>query len=43
MPDHTAIYAKKAEQYDMLISRQKSVYPILKKIKPFEGLDIIDM
>ncbi|SFJ17660.1 class I SAM-dependent methyltransferase [Thermoflavimicrobium dichotomicum] len=43
MPDHTAIYTKKAEQYDILISRQKSVYQTLEKIKPFEGLDIIDM
>ncbi|MFC7441407.1 class I SAM-dependent methyltransferase [Laceyella putida] len=43
MPDHTVIYTKKAEQYDLLISRQKSVYQTLEKIKPFEGLDIIDM
>lgn len=43
MPDHTVIYNEKAKQYDLLISRQKSVYQTLEKIKPFKGLDIIDM
>ncbi|SEM71053.1 class I SAM-dependent methyltransferase [Lihuaxuella thermophila] len=43
MPDHEIIYAEKAESYDLLISRQKSVYETLVKIKPFQGLDIIDL
>jgi ubiquinone/menaquinone biosynthesis C-methylase UbiE len=43
MPDHTVIYTKHAEQYDLLISRQKSVCQTLEQIKPFEGLDIIDL
>jgi len=43
MPDHTLIYKEMAEQYDRLISKQKSVYQTLEKIKPCAGLDIIDL
>jgi ubiquinone/menaquinone biosynthesis C-methylase UbiE len=43
MPNHSEIYQTEAEQYELLISKQPSLYKIIEAIKPVEGLDIIDM
>lgn len=43
MPDHDAIYKSEAETYDLLISKQPSLYEVIESIQPIEGLDILDL
>lgn len=43
MPDHTRIYKEKAKVYDQLVSKQPSVASILQKIRPWQGLNIVDL
>ncbi|WP_127579031.1 class I SAM-dependent methyltransferase [Paenibacillus koleovorans] len=43
MPDHAAIYRQEAAKYDELIAKQPDLSAVLRKIKPFQGLDIVDM
>jgi ubiquinone/menaquinone biosynthesis C-methylase UbiE len=43
MPNHSQIYQSKAEQYELLISKQQSLYDTIEAIKPIQGLDVIDM
>lgn len=43
MPNHDEIYETYAETYDLLISKQPSLYEAIESISPIEGLDILDM
>ncbi|NDI36897.1 class I SAM-dependent methyltransferase [Chengkuizengella sediminis] len=43
MPNHTEIYRKDAEKYHELISKQNNLTNIIKQIRPFKGLDIVDL
>ncbi|MDR6881566.1 class I SAM-dependent methyltransferase [Bacillus sp. 3255] len=43
MPDHEHIYHSQAETYDLLISKQPSLYSVIDAIKPAAGLDILDL
>jgi ubiquinone/menaquinone biosynthesis C-methylase UbiE len=43
MPDHDSIYKSEAETYDLLISKQPSLYDVIESIQPVEGLDILDL
>lgn len=42
MPDHDHIYHFQAERYEQMISRQPGLLPVIRAIRPVEGLDIID-
>jgi ubiquinone/menaquinone biosynthesis C-methylase UbiE len=44
--DHDRIYNEEADQYELLISRedyQGNILQALERIRPFEGLDVIDL
>ncbi|QMV41921.1 class I SAM-dependent methyltransferase [Cohnella cholangitidis] len=43
MPDHDSIYKQEASQYHELIASQPSLLDVIERIKPVEGLDIVDM
>jgi len=46
MIDHTEVYDKKAEQYELLISREdyeSNILKVLNEIRTYEGTDIIDL
>ncbi|XOK60568.1 class I SAM-dependent methyltransferase [Paenibacillus elgii] len=43
MPNHDQIYAEQAGRYDRLISKQPELAHIVQSIKPFAGLDIVDL
>ncbi|SEB49154.1 class I SAM-dependent methyltransferase [Paenibacillus sp. GP183] len=43
MPNHEEIYSNQAETYDLLISKQESLYETINTIKRVEGLDILDI
>ncbi|MFB6365884.1 class I SAM-dependent methyltransferase [Paenibacillus elgii] len=43
MPNHDQIYAEQAGRYHRLISKQAELAHIVQSIKPFAGLDIVDM
>ena len=43
MPDHAHIYESEAEKYHLLISKQPNLAPYLDEIRPFAGLDIVDL
>lgn len=43
MPNHEAIYANEAAQYDELIARQPSLLPAIEELVSVRGLDIVDM
>jgi ubiquinone/menaquinone biosynthesis C-methylase UbiE len=43
MPDHTHIYDREADAYHQLISKQPDLSPIVEEIRPFHGLDIVDI
>lgn len=43
MPDHATIYAKHADQYDRLVSKQPPLAELLERIRPFAGLDTVDL
>ncbi|MCR8634242.1 class I SAM-dependent methyltransferase [Paenibacillus radicis (ex Xue et al. 2023)] len=43
MPDHSNIYAKEAEKYHQLISKQADLTDRIEEIRPFSGLDIVEL
>lgn len=43
MPDHTSIYRQEAERYHLLISKQPNLALYIEEIRPFAGLDIVDL
>ncbi len=43
MPDHDHIYANEADIYHEMISKQPDLTPFIEEIKPFDGLDIVDI
>ncbi|MUT66521.1 class I SAM-dependent methyltransferase [Paenibacillus sp. NEAU-GSW1] len=43
MPDHEKIYNEAADTYDLLVSKQSSLIPVIEAIVPFKGLDIVDV
>lgn len=43
MPNHDQIYAEQAGRYHRLISKQPELAHIVHSIKPFAGLDIVDL
>ncbi|MVP01668.1 class I SAM-dependent methyltransferase [Paenibacillus lutrae] len=43
MPNHTEIYKNGALQYDLMISKQQSLADIIAHIRPYAGLDIVDL
>jgi ubiquinone/menaquinone biosynthesis C-methylase UbiE len=43
MPDHKSIYEREAEKYHELISKQPSLKECIEEIRPFSGLDIVDL
>lgn len=43
MPNHEQIYQTEAEMYDLLISKQPSLFPVIDALKPVAGLDILDL
>ncbi|MEF3307123.1 class I SAM-dependent methyltransferase [Paenibacillus sp. GYB003] len=43
MPNHETIYAQNAETYELLVSRQPSLAPHIEAIRPFDGLDVVDL
>jgi ubiquinone/menaquinone biosynthesis C-methylase UbiE len=43
MPDHTNVYNNEAEKYDLLISKQPKLDELVEEIRPFAGLDIVDL
>ncbi len=43
MPDHESIYRKEAARYDALITKQPALQACIHEIKPYAGLDIVDV
>ncbi len=43
MPDHKAIYAAEGQRYQELISKQPDLSAYINEIRPFSGLDIVDL
>ncbi|MFB7814776.1 class I SAM-dependent methyltransferase [Paenibacillus chitinolyticus] len=43
MPDHTDIYRNQTHLYDRMISRQPDLAERIDRIRPHEGLDIVDL
>ncbi|WP_028608495.1 class I SAM-dependent methyltransferase [Paenibacillus harenae] len=43
MPDHNAIYKNEAERYHQLISKQPDLRECIDELRPFRGLDIVDL
>lgn len=43
MPDHSAIYEKEADRYHQLISKQPDLRVCIDELRPFSGLDIVDL
>lgn len=46
MPDHKSIYNQEADNYERLISREDyegNILKAIRKVTPFEGIDVIDM
>ncbi|RIE04914.1 class I SAM-dependent methyltransferase [Cohnella faecalis] len=43
MPDHAKIYLEEAEKYARLIASQPPLDGVIEEIRPFEGLDIVDI
>ncbi|GFN33664.1 class I SAM-dependent methyltransferase [Paenibacillus xylaniclasticus] len=43
MPNHDQIYSSEAETYHGMISRQGSLEAYIEEIRPFDGLDIVDV
>jgi SAM-dependent methyltransferase len=43
MPDHKAIYAAEGQKYQELISKQPDLSTYINEIRPFSGLDIVDL
>lgn len=43
MPDHAKIYLEEAEKYARLIASQQPLDGVIEEIRPFEGLDIVDI
>lgn len=43
MPDHNAIYASEGHKYHELISKQQDLSAYIDEIRPFSGLDIVDL
>lgn len=43
MPNHEEIYKTQADAYELLISKQPSLYEVIETITPVEDLDIVDM
>jgi ubiquinone/menaquinone biosynthesis C-methylase UbiE len=46
MPDEKEIYNRHADQYELLVSRedyQRHILPALNRIRPFEGLDVVEL
>ena len=42
-PDHEGIYRQEALQYHELISKQPELAGVIEGIRPFAGLDIVDL
>jgi len=43
MPDHNHIYSSEAAAYHRMIACQPSLAPYIEAIRPFDGLDIVDI
>lgn len=43
MPDHETIYKKEAATYEAMISKQDTLKERIREIRPFAGLDIVDI
>jgi ubiquinone/menaquinone biosynthesis C-methylase UbiE len=43
MPDHSAIYEKEADRYHQLISKQPDLREYIDELRPFSGLDVVDL
>lgn len=43
MPNHEAIYRNEAEIYDALITKQPALQVLINEIRPYAGLDIVDV
>ncbi|MEI7026531.1 class I SAM-dependent methyltransferase [Paenibacillus sp. y28] len=43
MPNHETIYAEHAAEYDLLISKQPKLGEVIASIRPWEGLDVVDL
>ncbi|GAA4838441.1 hypothetical protein GCM10023310_15280 [Paenibacillus vulneris] len=43
MPNHSVIYEQQADQYHLMISKQKPLLPTIEELISLEGLDILDM
>lgn len=43
MPNHEEIYAKQAEMYEKMISRQPSLAEVIREIRPYRNLDVADL
>jgi ubiquinone/menaquinone biosynthesis C-methylase UbiE len=43
LPDHSNIYLEKAQQYELLISKQPGLAHVIGEIKNFDGLDVVDL
>lgn len=43
MPNHEEIYAKQAEMYEKMISRQPSLAEVIREIRPYRNLDVVDL
>lgn len=43
MPDHDSIYASEADKYHQLIDKQPDLDKIIDEIRPYSGLDIVDL
>jgi ubiquinone/menaquinone biosynthesis C-methylase UbiE len=46
VPDYREIYSKRAREYDLLVAREdygRNLWPALCWIRPFEGLDVVEL
>ncbi len=43
MPDHNRIYREEAERYHQLIAKQPLLDEVIEEIRPFKGLDVVDI
>lgn len=43
MPDHAHIYKEEADRYHQLIAKQADLGACIEEIRPFSGLDIVDL
>lgn len=43
MPNHDEIYMYQAEMYEKMISKQPNLSEIINEIRPYRGLDVVDL